>query len=90
MRLYDEVGAATRIASRRGFAAPRAEMRIAESVARNSRRKTLGTAAKRMIKGNSGKIALGVAGGYAVGGVMRRHGRPVDRISGRPTGMYGF
>lgn len=35
-------------------------------------------------------VAGGIIGGAAIGGFRNRSGRPVDRVSGRPTGVYGY
>lgn len=41
-------------------------------------------------KGISRAVAGGAIGAAAIGGFRNRSGRPADKVSGRPTGMYGY
>ncbi len=35
-------------------------------------------------------VAAGVGGAALIGGMRNSSGRPADRVSGRPTGVYGY
>lgn len=41
-------------------------------------------------KGISRAVAGGVVGAGVVGGFRNRSERPADKVSGRPTGVYGY
>ena len=80
---FTTYGARRRLASITplAIAAPPAEGKLAA---------TWGKDVSKLVRGNAGKIALGIGGAYAVGGIARRSGRGVDKTRSRPTGMYQY
>ena len=63
----------------RGFAAPLAGTMAKAPVAQALK----GKAVSRIVAGS-------VVGGAAIGAFKNNSGRPADKVSGRPTGVYGY